>query len=923
MNFSKNEYSAAGQNWAVDVSDEGRIYFGNSKGLLQYSGAGWSLFPIQGNGYVRSVMASPDGKVYVGSFEEFGYFDRNKYGHLTYFSLSDSVKNYSFHNDEIWDITSYQNKIYFRSFSSYFVYDGKTVITEEHPFILLFIQKANNVLYAFRQEAGLCQLEDKKLKLVVPISKLNNDVAVDVLPYSNNKIIIPTSKNGIFIWDGTNCIPWENEVNTQLKSATINKAVMAKDSTYIIGTITDGVYAIDKSGKLIWKINTNNGLHNNTILGIAVDNDNNIWVASDNGISYIRNNSQLRFINLFRQNVGSVYSAIFHNNYLYLATNQGLFYCTQKNGEYDTKLIPGMSEQAWILSLIDNQLICGHNSGTFEITGEKTTMLSDVKGATDIRKTIIHGQEILVESTYTYLNIYKLDKSGRWSFSHSISDFIQPIRKLEVDAQGNIWASHFYKGLYCISLSPDLKKAEKINYYPSLDNNKPSGIINLFKIKGRMVFNDTEGFYTFDDLSNKIIPYNYLNEELGTYKDIRNAIPLNNDTYWFIRKNEFMKVNFKDNKINIIKRIPFSYFNTEMPDNNENIIPYNTNKYIFCLNNGIAILNENQEIYQNTEKKNIYIESAIVYSNEQTTSLPVNPNDKVTFNYQKSNNLVFWVSYNYFPSNNIQYKFKLEGLDTDFSPPTLNAKKEYERLHWGKYILHVKALDNLDNELSTISYPFEISPPFYASNVAIILYILLCISMIIGLYYGVLLYVKKSKNKIAKEQEKLRKEEFEHQEQKIIKLKNKNLEADLTFKSKELATSTMSIIKKNEVLSEIKTELEQQKDKLGTHFPNKYYERLIRLIESNLSSEDDWKIFQANFDRIHENFFRNLKATYPDLTPNDLKLCALLRLNMNTKDMANLMSITVRGIEVARYRLRKKLDIPSEKNLIDFMIEFK
>lgn len=87
------------------------------------------------------------------------------------------------------------------------------------------------------------------------------------------------------------------------------------------------------------------------------------------------------------------------------------------------------------------------------------------------------------------------------------------------------------------------------------------------------------------------------------------------------------------------------------------------------------------------------------------------------------------------------------------------------------------------------------------------------------------------------------------------------------------------------------------------------------MIEENISGEDEWAIFQTNFDRIHEKFFTNLKERYPDLTPGDLRLCALLRLNMPTKDMARMQNLSVRGIEAARYRLRKKLNLPGGAKL--------
>lgn len=179
------------------------------------------------------------------------------------------------------------------------------------------------------------------------------------------------------------------------------------------------------------------------------------------------------------------------------------------------------------------------------------------------------------------------------------------------------------------------------------------------------------------------------------------------------------------------------------------------------------------------------------------------------------------------------------------------------------------------------------------------------------------------KQKIHEEQESIRKMEIEKREQQIIALKNEKLESEIVLKSKELAGSAMTIIKKNELMNTIKDEIVTLKMTLGTQYPNKYYDKLIKLLYENTSSEDDWAIFQANFDRIHENFFRNLHLKYPELTSNDLRFCAYIRLNLSTKDIAHLMNISPKGVEVGRYRIRKKIGIPSTKNLNEFLIEFK
>jgi DNA-binding CsgD family transcriptional regulator len=151
-------------------------------------------------------------------------------------------------------------------------------------------------------------------------------------------------------------------------------------------------------------------------------------------------------------------------------------------------------------------------------------------------------------------------------------------------------------------------------------------------------------------------------------------------------------------------------------------------------------------------------------------------------------------------------------------------------------------------------------------------------------------------------------------------LRNEKLESELTFKGKELASATMLIINHAEFLKNLRSTIQQQI--LAGKINRVQGNELVNMIGNNLSEEDEWKQFQDNFDLIHQNFFRKLKEKYPTLTPTDLKLCALLRLNYSSKEVAAMLNISTRGVEAARYRLRKKINLAESVNLVDFMLNF-
>jgi DNA-binding CsgD family transcriptional regulator len=173
-------------------------------------------------------------------------------------------------------------------------------------------------------------------------------------------------------------------------------------------------------------------------------------------------------------------------------------------------------------------------------------------------------------------------------------------------------------------------------------------------------------------------------------------------------------------------------------------------------------------------------------------------------------------------------------------------------------------------------------------------------------------YNRKQERLLADAQKELELKELESS-QKIIRLNNDKLRNDIETKNRELATSTMSIIKKNEFLNTIKIELLEGKEKNVS--------KVVHIIDKNLNNTDDWKMFQEAFNNADKKFLDKVKDKHPDLTPNDLRLCAYLRLNLSSKEIAPLLNISPRSVEVKRYRLRKKMSLDHNSNLTNYILE--
>lgn len=914
--YSVSDYNAGIQNWAIAQDERGVIYFGNNSGLLEFDGSAWTLYELPTKGIIRSIYIAEDGKIYVGSYEEFGYFIRTPHNTLQYHSLKNEVKDFAFHNDEIWNIVCAQGEIVFQSFGSLFFYNGNSVEGVRLKDLPLNLFQVGNACYSQRIDGGLCAFSDRKLKEVIPRTSFENSDVVTGLPYGNAILMLTGNKGGFLYQNGT-IKKWQTECDDVFRKHTINRAVMTKDSCYILGTISNGIYALDKEGRLLWKVNTDNKLQNNTVLNLHCDDDNNIWTALDEGIAYIHNNSLIYYYEPPYRKIGMVYDVLVKEDEAYVASNQGLYRLQEGKAE----LVPGLEEQAWFVDEWGSQVFCGHNKGTFLISGLQSKLVSGIKGGMCMEKIELKEQTFLLEGTYSLLNLYTKDASGAYCFTWSLPGLSHMVRHIEVDHQGNIWVQHLRNGLYRFRIDTDMKRVKDVKKYGSLGDVE-GGSFALFKINGRVVFSNGDFFYTYEDMTDSIVPYEAMNEQLAELKDIKTASRARGNHYWFVGNRMAYLVKCEANHFKIECRIPYSLFNGLTIEERASVsYDMSDNSSYLCLNNAIArIKADSSSLYKSQVGRTLWISRMQVaeeFSGVQQ-SVAVQPGIKIKPEF---NTVSFALCYPVYNDYTYKVRYRLDGYSEQWISDGRNLQKKYARLPYGRYVFRAEVYD-ANGVLASAELPFEILRPWYLSYWAMGGYVLIGLCLLGLLQYIVYRTVKKKKDRVIEQQRIAHQAELEQQEKKIIQLEKEQLESDLRFKSKELSSVVMTNIAHQEFLNSLKEEIQQQK--LSGQYTRRNLDKLLTLVNNNIvSDEENWNLFQANFDRIHENFFRNLKLQYSDLTPGDLRFCALLRLNMPTKEIAKLLNISTRGVDAARYRLRKKFNLQPEESLTDFLINFK
>ena len=904
-NFSKLEYNGDNQNWAVAEDSIGNVYFANNKGLLEFNGISWKLYPSPEGNIIRCVAIGQNNRIYTSGYRELGYWERNKLGSLKYFSLKTYAEKNFIANEEFWKIIPLGNKVYFHSFGQMTIWDGKQTTSFRYPFSNTMFEIDGKII--IDQADGLYSIENSTLKPYLTGPFFNQKQIRFFFKEKNRKIVIGTFSEGIYTYDGSQYTPYNSEWNDYFIKNKVNQAAQSPNGNIVIGTHLDGIIAFDKFGKLIFKLNSQNGLQNNTVLGITLDKNQNLWQALDKGIDFITFRDKGSFTLHPVKNIGAVYSAALYNNKIYLGTNQGLYYKNKDESDENFKLIPQSEGQVWSCNVFNGKLLAGLNNGTYIVTDNRLKKISNVNGVFSI----IPDPKMpgfLLQSTYS--DIVSLDftqAEPRWS--KNLRNFNDLIQLIEVDLYGNIWAGHMHRGIFRLKVSEKRDEVVQTTYYGENSPFKKDHGIHPFKIEERIVFTTGEQLYTYDELKDSIVPYNELNKQLGHLITVNRIFPAPNHHYWFISNESIALFEIKENRVKLIKSYPSNLFLNQLIENFEHIVPLSENEAILCLENGYAILNAGESEGESLIKnKNLTLKEFI--TSDQRGNLDTLAINKSTYTLNNnSNNAQLKFSFPLFTTEKIVFKSYLEGIDPTWRASVTLPIFKFERLPQGTYTLWIKAIDPWGSESKTAEIRLIILPPWYQTGWAKVGYVLAVCLLLISFRRRVIFLTRRKESRKRAEKEK-----------ELIRLRNEKLQDEISFKSQELANSTMLIIKKNEFLIDLKRELKVQKNQLDSRFPDKYYLNLVKKIDENIASHDDWKTFETNFERAHDQFTKKLKAGYPKLTPHDLRLCAYLRMNLSSKEIAPLLGISVRGLENHRYRLRKKMGLDVDANLNEVMM---
>lgn len=929
LNYTKQNYNAGSQNTEIAQGKNGIMYFANNFGLLVFDGVYWDLYRLQKGTALKSIAIDEKGRIFTGGQGEIGFFSADANGKLCYHALNEllPVSDNSF--SEVWSVSIYKGHIFFRTDNRIFEYTGSKIIVHKGSY-WSFVGQVGKRLLAYDSGRGLVELNIKSWTQILPRSKLEE--VRSIVEVGSDSLLISTLWKDTYLYSKQNLTLFSTPAAQEIKANGVSCLTKLANGNIAFGTRKGGVYIVNKYGRLIQRITKRDGLQSLNILTIKEDRDANIWVGLDNGTDIICYADAIKHIYPEQENRSSGFTSAIFNNTLYLGTTAGLYYLPMNaivdfSKTYgDFNMVANAEGQIWQLSKLYGKLFVGGSAGAFLIEKGLAKPLDKKTGYWCFQALNYSNKSYVLAGNYAGVSLF--EEQGE-NFNASMSGLAFESARFLVQHQGLIWVAHPYKGLFKIAIEKNqkmvVKRYEDKNKLLSANHNK------IFAINQKLILINGKGIFEYDDQKQDYVTSVFFTRVFGhqlldyLYQDRYGNI-------WFTgnkkigvlsKRSSYTNINYIDELEN---RITFNYENINVVDSN-NVIIGAENGFFHLNLKAYSSYNPRPEVLIRSVRMTTDKNDSLVYGGFSKQP------EAIQIGHQVKNITISYAATSYRHPFNIRYSYFLKGFDNTWSAWNKKTAKEYSNLPPGSYTFYVKCYAGKQNVSKAVAYSFVVLPAWYQTWWARLVYALFACGLL-----GLLLKYQQKKH-FREQQAKLKKQQISYeQEQKrvavehrlivqekqkeIILLTNEKLQAELDYKNQELASSAMNLVRKIEVLSKLKLNLEHYKSLNNDDKSRKEWYKIIKIIDSEIEHKQEWERFNIHFDNVHNHFLRNLKAYCPDITANELKLSAYLKLNISTKEIAQLMNISVRGVETARFRLRKKLSVSTDTNLADFLIGF-
>ncbi len=817
-NFAPMDYLGHFQNWAVVQDHRGVIYVANNHGVIEYDGMGWNTISIN-DAVARTLDVDETGRVWVGAQDELGYIAADSIGRMVYYSLyhliADEVKPIGL----VRQVYSSPEGIFFSTNNLIFRIKGEKV---DYWYPKTFFHRTYRVwgnIYSVQPNVGLTVMDGDTMVLVSGSERFAQSRIYTMLPFQKGQILIGTQAEGFYVLKlnikgdekksvySATLTPFQTSNDSFFKNFWIYNGVRLANGWYAIATYRKGVVIMDTEGTIIQHINKDHGIQDETVWHVNFDNQDNIWLALNYGISYSALISPITSWDASSEISGVLQSVKRVKENLYVSSNVGVFILKGKTFER----VEGILNLSWDIASVKSSdgkttALVATGDGIYELINGKAKL---VEKATDPAFRIIPSsfhKDIVYLGLYEGIGVMEY-RQGRWVYLGKLGNVRDRIYAIEEDHKGDIWYSARFKHIGRANIrNPRNLAIDSLTTYvdlpfqPLLDEDT-----RLDLIENRLMLSTEKGLLYYNRALNKFEPDSSLGSEFTSGSRGIRLFGLDaNYSLWFesydvmhTRRIERAVLNPKGSFIRIpteLNEIPKGiFYDVSTDDDGVSWIAASHGLFRF----DPSINRTGRKIPRVLIRNVVGNDGSTLFAGAFPQKCPdgfynctgmVQQQENIPELSYSQNSITFHFSSPFFgQESRMLYSYKLDGYEKDWSNWTSKSSKEYTNLPYGSYRFMVKALSIYEVESPVSNFSFVILRPWYHHPMVYLAYVLVLVLLIYGF-----VAIKTS----------------------MLRSSNLRLQKMVEERTKEILKQQKDILEKNEELLQQKEEILSQRDEL-------------------------------------------------------------------------------------------------------------
>jgi len=761
-NFYPKEYGLESQNFSIVQDTSGNILIGNLNGILVFDGFYWDFIPTRGIPYLTK---NDKDIIFIGGFKQFGQIEANFLGKYSFNKFSsgfiDSI------DGQINKLTAFKNEVFFKTYNQiYKLSDGKrfSKLNFHGNYVNFF--KVDDKMF-FANGTNIYQYKYKKLNQIKLPEGVNDDYVIDIISFAGNKLLFRFYKKGFFFYDikYNKFSDFNSPINKTIKPEDYVKTIPVNNKIFVLGTNDNGIVFFDKKGNIISSFDQNNGLINNNVTDLFIDNSKNLWVLTNYGFCVIQTNFQFTFFDHNSGLNGSLSDIIRFKKHLYLNSLQGTYifsdtcFYDHSNKCFNHKRffrLPLLDHVTNNFLKINNRLLISSSKGIFEITNPTAVKLINNLSSQGIYA-IKRDSTLLLTTGIDGVTFFRFTNKNDLVYIGKLSNCHLSIRTFAEDSN-TFWFGSDHQGLFKISVEDSINLDA-----PFISLNNAKGMysdfnwIDVYNTSNGIIFSSNKGIVRYDNTTNSfykdtLLGLNFFSEDTWVfpiYEDKDKNLWFSSGTQKRYERHTFFAKFLGYGKKYQLIEYPLNKINDRSIEGI--YIDSNNIAWFGTMKNLIRFDYSDIGRYNNDTSKLRINLHAIIVGKDSSLLLPVtyfhNKDNYLEINY-KLHDIHFEFSVPEYSSEKIKFNYFLEGYNKNFSGWENKNFKEYTNLPQGKYVLHVKAKKQFANKAYKITIPFTITAPYYLTIGAYIYYIALLTSLIFLIIYWRAYLSEKEKFKV-------------------------------------------------------------------------------------------------------------------------------------------------------------------------------